>query len=111
MLQQDNHEYTFLYQRQTCHQVHSNLATYPNREMCTLSLHDALPICLSKVPIVVSATLEKPLSSGAKRFDVSITIVYYFQRYRSEEHTSELQSRFELVCRLLPENSLNAAAR
>jgi hypothetical protein len=38
---------------------------------------------LSKVPIVVSATLEKPLSSGAKRFDVSITIVYYFQRYHS----------------------------
>ncbi len=38
---------------------------------------------LSKVPIVVSATLEKPLSSGAKRFGVSITIVYYFQRYHS----------------------------
>jgi hypothetical protein len=38
---------------------------------------------LSKVPIVVSATLEKPLSSSAKRFDISITIVYYFQRYHS----------------------------
>jgi len=38
---------------------------------------------LSKVPIVVSATLEKPVSSDAKRFDVSLTIVYYFRRYHS----------------------------
>jgi hypothetical protein len=38
---------------------------------------------LSKVPIVISAAVEKPLSSSAKRFDVSITIVYYFQRYHS----------------------------
>jgi hypothetical protein len=38
---------------------------------------------LSNVPIVISAAVEKPLSSGAKRFDVSITIVYYFQRYHS----------------------------
>src|SRR5699024_4234189 len=28
----------------------------------------------------------------------------YFKRERSEEHTSELQSRFDLVCRLLLEN-------
>src|SRR5699024_12511371 len=28
----------------------------------------------------------------------------YLQRDRSEEHTSELQSRFDLVCRLLLEN-------
>src|SRR5699024_12107421 len=27
----------------------------------------------------------------------------YFETYRSEEHTSELQSRFDLVCRLLLE--------
>ncbi len=38
---------------------------------------------LSKIPIVVSASLEKPLSSGAKKFNVSITIVYYFRRYHS----------------------------
>ncbi len=36
---------------------------------------------LSKVPVVLSASLEKPLSSGAKRFQVSLSIVYYFQRY------------------------------
>src|SRR5437870_12646041 len=43
MQQQDNHEYPFLYQRQTCHQVLSYQATEPN-QIYTLSLHDALPI-------------------------------------------------------------------
>ena len=36
---------------------------------------------LSKVPVVLSASLEKRLSSGAKKFEVSLSIVYYFQRY------------------------------
>jgi len=36
---------------------------------------------LLKVPVVLSANLEKPLSSGAKKFQASISIVYYFQRY------------------------------
>ena len=36
---------------------------------------------LSKVPVVLSASLEKPLSNTGKKFEVSITIVYYFQRY------------------------------
>ena len=35
--------------------------------------------------------------------EVKSAIVKEYQRDRSEEHTSELQSRFELVCRLLLE--------
>ena len=38
---------------------------------------------LSKVPIVLSATLGKPLSGGAKEFQASVSIVYYFQRYHA----------------------------
>src|SRR4051812_28429622 len=34
MQQQDNHEYPFLYQRQTCHQVQPNQATYQKRQKC-----------------------------------------------------------------------------
>src|SRR5699024_11393904 len=34
---------------------------------------------------------------------VESTYFYNTENYRSEEHTSELQSRFELVCRLLLE--------
>src|SRR5207248_1727518 len=32
MQQQDNHEYPFLYQRQTCHQVQPNQATYQKQQ-------------------------------------------------------------------------------
>src|SRR5699024_8149129 len=31
---QDNHEYPFLYQLQTCHQVQPNQATYQKRQKC-----------------------------------------------------------------------------
>ena len=33
---------------------------------------------LSHAPVVLSATFEKPLSNGAKRFQVGVTVVYYF---------------------------------
>src|SRR5256885_12140430 len=57
-----------------------------------LSLHDALPIC-------ITAWSAGCLSGRA----------YYRcrARYRSEEHTSELQSPCNLVCRLLLEKKKN----
>ncbi len=36
---------------------------------------------LSKLPLVLSASVQKSLSSTAKRFQVDVTIVYYFERY------------------------------
>src|SRR5207249_6732385 len=36
-----------------------------------------------------------------------ITVVLIMSKKRSEEHTSELQSRFDLVCRLLLEKKKN----
>src|SRR5699024_12686356 len=58
----------------------------------TLSLHDALPISM---PGTVIKTLCSPGDKVEKGDYLLIT--------RSEEHTSELQSRFDLVCRLLLE--------
>src|SRR6266704_931336 len=57
-------------------------------EIYTLSLHDALPICLSG--------LRSDGQPASGRHTPS-------RSTRSEEHTSELQSRFDLVCRLLLE--------
>src|SRR5256885_12164754 len=57
-------------------------------EIYTLSLHDALPIC--GVGGWFAATARLPFVAGPDRF-------------RSEEHTSELQSPCNLVCRLLLE--------
>jgi hypothetical protein len=36
---------------------------------------------LSNIPVVLSATLEKPLDGGDKRFQVNFTMTYYFERY------------------------------
>src|SRR5438445_5173448 len=63
-------------------------------EIYTLSLHDALPIFLNVPSIVVSARVAT--YSVAPRSKPA-------QPNRSEEHTSELQSRQYLVCRLLLE--------
>src|SRR5258708_10254100 len=61
-------------------------------EIYTLSLHDALPICHDRdfLDRVVTSTLASD-GDGV------------WTEYRSEEHTSELQSPDHLVCRLLLE--------
>src|SRR5699024_12652954 len=74
-------------------------------EIYSLSLHDALPISVE----VVGATLWQCVFAAAKSSSVEriyATIGRFFFR-RSEEHTSELQSRFDLVCRLLLEKKKN----
>src|SRR5437868_11338654 len=72
----------------------------------TLSLHDALPI---------SYELDKDIIRDAERYASADELKLLSQIItkkpkklhvklgRSEEHTSELQSRFDLVCRLLLE--------
>src|SRR5699024_12441573 len=68
----------------------------------TLSLHDALPICLYTVHVV---TCKEFFVHYVQR-NVAVTFIVRgcnFHNVRSEEHTSELQSRFDLVCRLLLE--------
>src|SRR5256885_6925097 len=64
-------------------------------EIYTLSLHDALPI--SAAAIWVSWIAAAPLICLAAFF------TFFFRDPRSEEHTSELQSPCNLVCRLLLE--------
>src|SRR5690625_7879478 len=61
----------------------------------TLSLHDALPISSKCQASPSRWTLSSSMSaSGLKRCS---------RQLRSEEHTSELQSRGQIVCRLLLE--------
>src|SRR5439155_9258814 len=66
-------------------------------EIYTLSLHDALPIWLPASLCARPARREKIFQP---RFWLPMT---RHSRTRSEEHTSELQSRGHLVCRLLLE--------
>jgi len=40
---------------------------------------------LSNIPVVLSATLEKPLDGGNKKFQANFTMTYYFERYLAPE--------------------------
>src|SRR5690625_6404737 len=66
----------------------------------TLSLHDALPISLAPWLDTITRVLGVVVILMGLAF---IGKVPFLQRERSEEHTSELQSRGHLVCRLLLE--------
>src|SRR2546430_7228891 len=62
-------------------------------EIYTLSLHDALPICIHPVVARRRTDIDRAIrTDGGGGKDL-----------RSEEHTSELQSQSNLVCRLLLE--------
>src|SRR2546429_9088936 len=70
-------------------------------EIYTLSLHDALPICRAVV-FENAADLAHRIDSDD--LDVTADDILVLKNIgRSEEHTSELQSRLHLVCRLLLE--------
>src|SRR3712207_9431359 len=72
-------------------------------EIYTLSLHDALPIFSS----TLTASFSLTMGTIPKLIRLSKALVT-FARLRSEEHTSELQSRQYLVCRLLLEKKNNS---
>src|SRR5690625_6784967 len=61
---------------------------------------------MSKEEILILLTLWQEGSMTLKEMDDFVQIKSY-KRTRSEEHTSELQSRGHLVCRLLLEKKKN----
>src|SRR5438034_7583115 len=79
----------------------------------TLSLHDALPISGGAGdPVLASHRARAATGSGDRRPDAvrvpgshehRAAVVPAARAARSEEHTSELQSHSDLVCRLLLE--------
>src|SRR5438067_7413433 len=73
-------------------------------ELYTLSLHDALPISRSRAATPSKRfTASPPHGARRSRGATSAPAARWWPWPRSEEHTSELQSRFDLVCRLLLE--------
>src|SRR2546421_8878661 len=79
-------------------------------EIYTLSLHDALPISRSRAPPCCSGRARtrgwRPLQQDRKSTRLNSShdqISYAVFCLKKKEHTSELQSRSDLVCRLLLE--------
>src|SRR5690349_24107250 len=86
--------------------------TTSTTEIYSLSLHDALPISDDEAVAVrghdrlLEAQLEEPPAELREpRGGLARAVV------RSEEHTSELQSRRDLVCRLLLEKKKTTITR
>src|SRR5947209_16850350 len=75
----------------------------PTTEIYTLSLHDALPISLMATVRMGSGNGCRYLVQGLLWIDEAFFEIVRLRTDRSEEHTSELQSRQYLVCRLLLE--------
>src|SRR5438309_8508058 len=69
-------------------------------EIYTLSLHDALPISDLRAR---AREVERPLGVQGGAASAVRALGATLDAQRSEEHTSELQSQFHLVCRLLLE--------
>src|SRR5207248_11118452 len=98
----------------------------PTPDLYTLSLHDALPICRCRrrrrciaetfwLDSLSASVLLSRIGSASKRNRSNASwltrsnalqrppLALVVTRMRSEEHTSELQSPYDLVCRLLLE--------
>src|SRR5437867_4725641 len=94
--------------------------TLSTREIYTLSLHDALPIFAwrsgkqsaiegakaNRIYEIDEASASSPSPPSGERARVRGQNIAQAAT-RSEEHTSELQSPYDLVCRLLLEKKKN----
>src|SRR3989454_5096349 len=84
-------------------------------EIYTLSLHDALPIYAEDGGLELWLRLAEGV--GLDRDEVASCrsvlpgVRFACDGYRSEEHTSELQSPCNLVCRLLLEKKKNSTSK
>src|SRR5699024_12261334 len=102
------------------HAQHFTFPPTPPSDRYTLSLHDALPISVwvkreGSIPGYPSSPSPSHVPTSHANGATSGEIVGSITKpkdsepcaTRSEEHTSELQSRFDLVCRLLLEKKKN----
>src|SRR5262249_57841966 len=95
-------------------------------DLYPLSLHDALPICDGSKQLPYPGCIGVPVRIGDENTADAVQLVVHLcqdsgtafrlqasrhrQIIRSEEHTSELQSLTNLVCRLLLEKKNNTHA-
>src|SRR5207247_8945460 len=91
----------------------------PPSQIYTLSLHDALPISSGSfkdngmtAAFTHARMVDARRAACASTGNTSASLAVFcsatgLMRARSEEHTSELQSRVDLVCRLLLEKKNN----
>src|SRR5699024_12043242 len=104
----------YLFQSSSYHQSQHS---FPTRRSSDLnSIDEALAGFATHIEVVVEKDNSITVTDNGRGIPVDIqsktgrpavetvfTILHAGGKFRSEEHTSELQSRFDLVCRLLLE--------
>src|SRR5699024_12882075 len=96
----------------SCYLDHPALLSFPTRRSSDLNNSGKLGDGSMRIPFTMSSKwrwgpVEYPVEPTVPR-RCSISTV---SPPRSEEHTSELQSRFDLVCRLLLEKKKNSKSQ
>src|SRR5689334_24537403 len=94
-----------------CYVAHRNLHSFPTRRSSDLTFQR--PISISVISLRIAIIASQKRSSSALDSDsvgsiISVPATGKLMVGRSEEHTSELQSQFHLVCRLLLEKKNTA---
>src|SRR5699024_12704945 len=93
---------------------HKNLHSFPTRRSSDLYEDEKVIIVTLKIQNKGEYAIDEDLIAGTNTHPVLLLTNTDYRRVsrsdrkiRSEEHTSELQSRFDLVCRLLLEKKNN----
>src|SRR5437667_7155700 len=85
---------------------HPDLHSFPTRRSSDLRVRRAAPPSSEALSDALRVRLAQPLETPAVD-DVTLRLDNEGSPWRSEEHTSELQSHHDLVCRLLLEKKNN----
>src|SRR5438874_10403863 len=82
---------------------HRDLHSFPTRRSSDLSPNDSSALERQRISSFSSWMAKRLSTSFGSGLKNNLTPNDVERRFRSEEHTSELQSRRDLVCRLLLE--------
>src|SRR5205085_2726693 len=98
MQQQDNNEYAFLYQRQTCHQVQPNQATYPKRQKCQPAtyLQEVLYHCYNVLPqLDINNTIDHRPEGDEKWFlENEKTVTQFCRKLAAERPLKDIRDEY-----------------
>src|SRR5437870_5232052 len=85
MQQQDNHEYPFLYQRQTCHQVQPNQATYQKRQKC----QPATYLNFTRRQVAIQNRVASNIGISQSTFSVKVLNLFSRSRRKTNKRKSK----------------------
>src|SRR5688500_19863995 len=91
----------------TCYPDHRTLHSFPTRRSSDLARRQRVVKLLKQGLLHVAAEVNDHVAAEQQVHGLGELALHQVQLLRSEEHTSELQSPCNLVCRLLLENKNN----